>query len=86
MKISNVLSSLFGAAVFVAGILNVIFVHLVPGIVYLLLALIYFPPVSAMLRTRTGFPIPLLLKVIMGIILIIFTLGVSDLGDMIDKL
>lgn len=61
-------------------------VHFVPGIVYLILALVYFPPVNAMLKARLGFTVPSLVKVILGIILIMFTLGVSDLGDMIDKL
>lgn len=86
MKTKQVLSWLFGLAVFATGILNMILVHMVPGIVYLLLALIYFPPLNEILRARFGFTIPLLVKVILGIILIIFTLGVSDLGDMIDKL
>ncbi len=85
-KTLHVLKWLFGLAVFAAGILNMILVHFVPGIVYLLLALIYFPPVNTMLRARFGFAVPPLVKGILGIILIMFTLGVSDLGGMIDKL
>lgn len=86
MKATHILSWLFGIAVFATGILNMILVHFVPGLVYLFLALFYLPPVNEMLRAKFGFSIPPLLKIILGIILIQFTLGVSDLGDMIDKL
>ena len=37
-----------------------------------------------MLKERLGFSIPLVVKIILSIIIIMFTLGVSDLGDMID--
>ena len=61
-------------------------VHLVPGIVYLILSLIYFPPSSAVLTKTFGFLVPVILKVVLAIIIFMFTLGVSDLGDIIDKL
>lgn len=76
----------FGVVVVAIGILNMLLVHPVPGIVYLLLSLIYLPPANAYLRKKLGFRIPLLLKIVLGVVLIMFTLGVSDLGDMIDKL
>ncbi len=75
---------LFGAAVFVIGVLNVFLVHPVPGFFYLLLSLVYFPPANTVLRKKFGFSIPLVVKMILGIIIIWFTLGVNDLGDMID--
>lgn len=86
MKTTHILSWLFGMAVFVTGILNMVLVHFVPGFVYLFLAMVYFPPANEMFRAKFGFAIPQLVKIILGIILIMFTLGVSDLGDMIDKL
>ncbi|MEJ8803312.1 hypothetical protein [Pontibacter sp. H249] len=79
-------SWLFGIVVLVVGVLNIVLVHPVPGTVYLLLSLVYFPPANTYFRQKLGFSIPLLVKIILGIILIMFTLGVSDLGDMIDKL
>jgi hypothetical protein len=82
----NMISWIFGIAVFAIGVLNVFLVHPVPGIVYLLLSFVYFPPATAVLRKKFGFSIPLVVKIILGIIIIMFTLGVSDLGDMIDKL
>ena len=71
---------------FAIGLLNVFLVHPVPGIIYLLLSFLYFPPANSILRKRFGFSIPLVVKIILGIVIIMFTLGVSDLGDMIVKL
>ena len=79
------ISWIFGIIVLAIGVLNLILVHPVPGIVYLLLSLIYLLPANADLKKRYGFSIPLVVKIILGIVIIMFTLGVSDLGDMIDK-
>ncbi|WP_161890677.1 hypothetical protein [Pontibacter russatus] len=76
----------FGLVVLTIGVLNILLVHPVPGIVYLLLSLVYLPPANAIFRKKAGFPIPLVVKLLLGIVIIMFTLGVSDLGDMIDKL
>ncbi|WP_400190296.1 hypothetical protein [Hymenobacter sp. B81] len=81
---SSVLSWVFGIALVVVGLLNMILVHVVPGVAYLLVSLVYFPPANAWLKVRTGFAIPGIVKVLLGIVIIQFTLGVSDLGDMID--
>ncbi len=74
----------FGLLVIAIGVANVVLVHPVPGIVYLLLSLIYLPPTNALLKEKTGLSIPLLVKIPLAIIIFMFTLGVSDLGDMID--
>lgn len=84
VRTSPLINWLFGLPVFAIGVLNLLFVHPVPGMVGLLLSLVYFPPANALLRQRTGFSIPPAVKIILGIIVIWFTLGVSDLGDMID--
>ena len=81
---SHIISWIFGIAVFAIGVLNVFLVHPVPGAVYLLLSFVYFPPANAILKKRFGFSIPLVVKIILGIVIIWFTLGVSDLGDMVD--
>jgi hypothetical protein len=90
MTINMIISDLavwtFGTFVFAVGVLVLILVHAVPGVLYLLLSSIYFPPVNMAIRKRFGFVIPVAVKIVLGIIIIIFTFGVSDLGDMIDKL
>ena len=82
--ISSIISGVFGLAVVLVGLLNIYLVHPVPGIGYLLLSSVFFPPAKAFFRKRLGFGIPFVVKIFLGIIIIMFTLGVSDLGDMID--
>lgn len=83
---SHIIGWVFGVVVLAVGVLNIILVHPVPGTVYLLLSLIYFPPANAYLKQIVGFSIPPAVKIFLGIVIIMFTLGVSDLGDMIDKM
>ncbi len=84
VRTSHIISWIFGTTVFAIGVLNMFLVHPVPGVIYLLLSFVYFPPANAILKKKFGFSIPLLLKIILGIVIIMFTLGVSDLGEMID--
>jgi hypothetical protein len=80
---SNMISCVFGIVVLTIGILNVVLVHPTPGVIYFLLSFIYFPPANAILKKRFGYSITYV-KIILGMIIIWFTLGISDLGDMID--
>ena len=82
----KIFSGIFAIVLFVIGVLNVFLVHPVPGMIYFLLSIIYLPPANAILRKRFDFSIPPVVKIGLGIVIIMFTLGVSDLGDMIDKL
>jgi hypothetical protein len=84
MRESNIISWLFGLAVFAVGVLDVFLVDPRPGIIYFLLSLVYFPSADDILRKRFGFSIPLVVKILPGVFIIMFTLGVSDLGDMFD--
>ena len=77
----NMSGWLFALLLVTIGILNLIQVHPVPGIIYLLLALIFVPPLTQGLKNRTGFTIPVAVKIILGFIIIWFTLGVSDLAQ-----
>ena len=86
LSITDIFSWLFAALVFTAGVANLFLVHPVPGVAYLLLSVVYLPPVDDMLKRKFGFSILPIAKIILGIVIIMFTLGVSDLGDMIDKL
>jgi hypothetical protein len=72
--------------VIATGILNIFLVHPVPGVIYLLISLVYLPPANVYLKNKFAITIPVLLKLILAFTLLMFTLGVSDLGDMIDKL
>jgi hypothetical protein len=85
-NVLKIIGWLFGIIVLTIGVLNLFLVHPVPAVVYFFLSFVYFPPANAVLRKSFGFPIPLAVKIVLGIFIIMFTLGVSDLGDMIDKL
>ncbi|MGY2134525.1 hypothetical protein ACW9KT_20020 [Hymenobacter sp. HD11105] len=78
------MSWVFALVVFIVGVLNILLVHPVPGVVYLLFSLIYLPPAQAVLRQKLGVSIPWGVKIILALLIIQFTLGVSDLGDLID--
>jgi hypothetical protein len=82
----NILSWIFALLLFVIGILNIILIHPVPGLVYFVLSFLYSPPANKMFKERFGFGIPNAVKIVSGVLILMFTLGVSDLGDMIDKL
>ena len=85
ISLPNLVNWTLGAIVFIIGALNLFLVHPVPGIIGLFLSLIYLPHVNTMLSKNFGFAIPLAAKVFLGLVVIWFTLGVSDLGDMLDK-
>ena len=80
----SLVSAMLGAIVFVIGVLNLFLVHPVPGLVFIAVALLYLPGTNALLERRLGFAIPTGVKIALGLLVIWFTLGVSDLGDMID--
>lgn len=81
---SNAVGWLFATVILAVGIANLVLVHPVPGFAYVLVSLMFFPPANSALRQRFGFSIPAIVKVPLGFALVMFTLGVSDLGDMID--
>ena len=73
---------LFGLSLVIIGVMNIFLVHPVPGIAYLLLSMIYFPPVTGWLKDKYRIRIPEVIKIILGVFIMMFTLGVSDLAGM----
>ncbi|MCD6018216.1 MAG: hypothetical protein K0S53_1337 [Bacteroidetes bacterium] len=84
LHILNVLGWVFGLSVFVVGVLNLILVHPIPALIYVVLSFIYFPPTGKLIRKKYDLLIPSWMKIILAIVIVMFTLGVSDLGDIID--
>jgi hypothetical protein len=80
-NITDAAGWIFGIIVFILGILNLVLVHPVPGIAYIVLSLIYFPPVDVLLHQKAGFTIPRAVKIILGFVIIWFTVGISDLAE-----
>jgi hypothetical protein len=75
------LSLIFAGLFLVTGVLNMVLVHPVPGVFYLMLALIYLPWTNTVLKQRIGFTIPLALKIILGLLILWGTLAVGDLAE-----
>jgi hypothetical protein len=82
--IQNIISWILGLLVFAIGMANLILIHPVPGIIGLLLSMLFFPPVNDVLKKTLGFTIPFAVKIVLALFIFWFTLGISDLGDMID--
>jgi hypothetical protein len=72
----------FLAIFIVIGVLNLILVHPVPGVFYIVLCAIYMPQTNLFLRKKLGFAIPLVVKVILGLMVLWATLAVGDLAEM----
>jgi hypothetical protein len=85
-EIIRVFNWFFSLVLIIVGILNILLVHPVPGLIYLLLLCLYFPPITDFIKIKWGVNIPFLAQIFLAIAIIMFTLGVSDLGNMIDKL
>ena len=78
----EVFSWIFALVLAILGVLNLIYIHPVPGSVYLIFAIIMIPPSNLLLRKMLGFAIPFAVKAVLFIVISWFTLGVSDLADM----
>lgn len=84
LSMQAIISWVLGLLVFTIGMLNLVLIHPVPGVIGLLLSLLFFPPVNDLLKKYTGFTIPFAVKIVLALFIFWFTLGISDLGDMID--
>lgn len=81
----NIVSWLFGIAVFAAGIINTFWGN-DPffGIFLIVLSFIYFPPVNSVIKILFGFSVPVLVKILLAVFIIMAVLGVGELFDKIE--
>jgi hypothetical protein len=85
LAVPDILSCLFGILFLAIGIINIFWGNdLWFGVFIVLLSFIFFPPVTGMFRTITGFTIPLVVKIILGIFILWAALGVGELFDKIN--
>jgi hypothetical protein len=79
------ISSAFGLLTFAIGIVNTFWGN-DPGfgIFIILLSLVFFPPVSAIFKDKTGLAVPWYLKVLLGVLILWAALGVGELFGKID--
>jgi len=81
----DIISWIFGVGFFIIGVLNIIFVHIVPGSFYILLTFLYIPSTNTYFKKRFGLWIPIAVKIILGLIILWATLGVGDLMEMFES-
>ena len=77
-KVRNVVSWIFGLILFIVGILNLILVHPVPGLIYLLLSFIYIPSTNEFLKSKFSFTIPFAVKIILFLLVMWYSLAVGE--------
>ena len=81
----DTVSWLFGIAVIAVGLINIFWGNDAGfGAFLILLSFVYFTPLNTLLKEKIGFSIPLLVKIILGIFIIIASLGVGELFHKID--
>lgn len=74
----------FLAALFlIIGVLNAWLVHPAPGMLYLLLAVLFLPQTDALLKKKLGLTIPLALKIFAGLVILWGTLAIGDLVEIL---
>ena len=81
-SLSNFVSWVLTAIFLVLGVMNLILIHPVPGIFYILFASIFMPPFTTWLKYKTGRIIPLWIKITLGLFILWGTLAVGDLAEM----
>jgi len=81
----NTINWIFFIVFVLIGVLNIIFVHVVPGIIYILISIVYLPPTNKFLKKKFGFSIPIVMKAILAVLVLWFTLGVGDLMEMFES-
>ena len=84
-NVLNILSWIFGIAVFAAGIINTFWGN-DPffGIFLILLSFVYFPPVTSFVYILFGFTVPWYVKILLAVFIIMAVLGVGELFDKIE--
>lgn len=67
----------------IIGILNLILVHPVPGIFYILVAVLFSPPLNNWFIKNLKFEIPFWLIALLFLVIMWGTLGITDLAEII---
>ena len=65
----------------IIGVMNLFLIHPVPGILYIVVSLLYCPPVGALAKQLLGFFIPYIIKIIVAFVILWATLAVGELVE-----
>ena len=87
LSIGNIISWIFGFLVMAVGAINTFWGNdFWFGIFLMLLAFVYFPPVTVFVRKRFGIAVPLIAKIALAIFIIWAAFGVGELFLKIDMM
>jgi hypothetical protein len=75
----NIISWFLGVLFLVLSVLYAIFIHFIPAGIYLLLSLLYLPPVVRFIKQKTGFGISPIILGILAFFVLWYTLAVGEL-------
>jgi len=81
-SILDIVSWFFGIILFVIGVLNIIQIHAIPGIIYIIFSFAFFPPTNRFFKNKLNFSISIVIKIIFFVLIMWFTLGVGDLAEL----
>ena len=82
LTIKDLLSWFLMILFIIIGIMNLVLIHPVPGIIYLVVSLFYCPPIGTMAKQRLGLASPYFIKIIAAFVILWATLAVGDLAEM----
>lgn len=87
LSIGNIFSAMFGLLFMAIGLVNTFWGN-DPGfgIFVLLLSLVYFAPSDIIFKRITGFNLPVIAKVALGLFILWVALGVGELFDKVDMM
>jgi len=78
----NAISWVFGLLLVTIGVMNIVLVHPIPGIFYIVVSFLFFPPTNVFLKKKFNISIPFGIKLILFILIMWPTLGVGDLAEL----
>lgn len=64
------------------GVMNLLWIHVVPGVFYLIISILYVPLVVGLLEVLMGFKVPYGVRIAGAVVLLWATLAVGDLAEL----
>ena len=83
----NIASWVFGIIVLAIGLVNAFWGNdSLFGVMIVGLSFVYYPPINVLFKKITGHSIPLVVKIVLGLLIIWVALGVGELLDKVDMM
>lgn len=79
----QIILHVFGIIFIAIGIANIWLVHIVPGLIYLILSLIYLPIVPNFWHHSFNPHLPFIIKLAFGLVVLWGTLAITDLAQIL---